>query len=355
MGQVLYTERSWNPLARTVELTEEELRRGGKVTPLSELNLPAMAEAYHRGHWLGGGGTERPLDRLAVGSGVVPVTRVTGTTDPVKVRQAAEFARVLGEFAVRHCGGPARMGVLAEQARAEGVPLWIARRYAEGPAGPVGVAVDRRLMRVDVWGPGAPAVRIRAPHGFPNGSADQGLGLRVTVGDIPAALVLRRRLRKSKSYARVLLPQGVWELRRADSTSSWLLRDERRVALIQRPPHRTHRDPVMVVLPLAPVRYESPDPLDAVLAQAFAVTFGVGDTTGTARFSPPGPRGSGGEPVATDGSWDRPWFSNLGSGSDDNEPGASDGWGSDGGDGGDGGGGDGGGGDSGDGGGGGGD
>ncbi|MFI0976134.1 hypothetical protein ACH4SP_03790 [Streptomyces sp. NPDC021093] len=349
MSQVLYTERSWNPLARTVELTEEELRRGGRVTPLGELNLPAMAEAFHRGHWLGGGGTERPLNLLTAGSGVVPVTRVTGTTAPVKVRQAAEFARALGELALRHCGGPAQVNALAERARAEGVPLWMARRYAHGPVGPVGVAVDRRLVRVDVWGPGAPVVRIRAPHGFLSSAADQAQGLRMTVGDVPASLVLKKKLRKSKSYARARLPQGVWELRRADYTSSWLLRDEQRVALIQRPPRRTRRDPDILLLPLATVRYESPDPLDAVMAQAFAVAFGMGDTTGTARFRLSRPHTRAGEPVATDDAWDRPWFSNLGSGSDDNEPGGSDGWGSDGGDGGDGGGGggDGGGGDSG--------
>ncbi|WP_329404241.1 hypothetical protein [Streptomyces melanogenes] len=347
MSQALYTERSWNPLARTVELTEEDLRRGGKVTPLSELNLPAMAEAFQRGHWLGGGGTERPLDRLTAGSGVIPVTRVTGTTTPVKVRQAAEFAQQLGELAVRHCGGPVQLNALAERARAEGVPLWMARRYAHGPVGQIGVAVDRQLVRVDVWGPGAPPVRIRAPHGFLSGSADQAQGLRMTVGDVPAALVLKKKLRKSKSYAQARLPQGLWELRRADHMSSWLLRDEQRVALIQRPPRRPDLDPGTVLLPLAPVRYESADPLDAVMAQAFAVTFGLGDTTGTARFRLQRPHTNAGEPVATDDSWDRPWFSNLGSGGDDNEPGGSDGWGSDGGDGGDGSGGGGGDGDSG--------
>ncbi|MEU4346135.1 hypothetical protein [Streptomyces sp. NPDC023838] len=347
MSQALYTERSWNPLARTVELTEEDLRRGGRVTPLSELNLPAMAEAFQRGHWLGGGGTERPLEQLAAGSGVIPVTRVTGTTTPVKVRQAAEFAQKLGELAVRHCGGPAQLNALAERAQAEGVPLWMARRYTHGPAGQVGVAVDRRLVRVDVWGPGAPPVRIRAPHGFLSSTADQAQGLRMTVGDVPAALFLKKKLRKSKSYARARLPQGVWELRRADHTSSWLLRDEQRVALIQRPPRRPDLDPGTVLLPLAPVHYESQDPLDALMAHAFAVTFGLGDTTGTARFPLQRPHSSAGEAVATDDSWDRPWFSNLGSGGDDNETGGSDGWGSDGGDGGDGGGGDSGGGDGG--------
>ncbi|WP_438295855.1 hypothetical protein [Streptomyces sp. HUAS TT7] len=334
MSQALYTERSWNPLARTVELTEENLRRSGKVTPLRELNLPAMAEAFQRGHWLGGGGTERPLDLLATGSGVVPVTRVTGTTALVKVRQAAEFAQSLGELAVRHCGGPAHLNAMAEQARAEGVPLWMARRYAHGPAGQVVVAVDRRLVRVDVWGPGAPPVRIRAPHGFLSSAADQAQGLRMTVGDVPAALVLKKKLRKSKSYAQARLPQGVWELRRANYASSWLLRDEQRVALLQRPPRHPDLDTGTVLLPLAPVHYESPDPLDAVMAQAFAVAFGLGDTTGTARFRLQRPHTSAGEPVATDDAWDRPWFSNLGSGGDDNEPGGSDGWGSDGGDGG---------------------
>ncbi|MFI6055219.1 hypothetical protein ACIBCO_34670 [Streptomyces violascens] len=215
----------------------------------------------------------------------------------------------------------------------------MARRYAPGPAGQVGVAVDRRLVRVDVWGPGAPPVRIRAPHGYPSSTADQAQGLRMTVGDTPAALVLKKKLRKSKSYARARLPQGVWELRRASYTSSWLLRDELRVALIQQPPRRPDLDPGTVLLPLAPVHYESPDPLDAVMAQAFAVAFGLGDTTGTARFRLQRQASRASEPVATDDAWDRPWFSNLGSSGDDNEPGGSDGWGSDGGDGGDGGGG----------------
>lgn len=69
MSQALYSERSWNPLARTVELTEDGLRVGGWTMPLSELNLGAMAEAFQRGCWLGGGGTERPLQRLAEGPG----------------------------------------------------------------------------------------------------------------------------------------------------------------------------------------------------------------------------------------------------------------------------------------------
>ncbi|MEH6372988.1 hypothetical protein V7793_01280 [Streptomyces sp. KLMMK] len=341
---MLYSERSWNPLARTVELAEEQLRRGGATTPLSELNLGAMAEAFLRSCWLGAGGAERPLERLADGPGVVPVIRVTGTSTPVKVREAATFARTLGELAVRHCGGPEQVAALAARARAEGVPLWIARRYAPGPAGPVAVAVDRRLVRVDVWGPGAPAVRIRAPHGFYRESPGPSNGLHLTVGDASAELSLKKKLRKSKSSVEVRLHGQHWMLRRENATSSWLLRNEQRVALLTRPPRRPVLEPGTVLLPLAHVQYESPDPLDAVMAQVFAVTFGLGDTTGFARFRAERRRPvHGGEPIATDAGWDRPWFTNLGRGSDDNEPGGGDGWGADGGDSGDSGGGDGGG------------
>ncbi len=82
MDQVLYGERSRNPLARTVHLSEVGLRRGGRTTPLEELNLGAMAEAFLRGAWLGGGGAERPLASLPEGAGLVPVTRATGTCRP---------------------------------------------------------------------------------------------------------------------------------------------------------------------------------------------------------------------------------------------------------------------------------
>ncbi|MFC8222988.1 hypothetical protein ACFUTY_33055 [Streptomyces sp. NPDC057362] len=338
MSEVLYGERSWNPLARIVELSEDGLRRGGRTTPLSELNLGAMAEAFHRGCWLGGGGAERPLEGLAEGAGVVPVTRITGTATPVRVRQAAEFARTLGELAVRRCGGPDQVASLAERSRAEGVPLWIARRHAPGPAGPVTVAVDRRLVRVDVWGPHAPVVRIRAPHGFDRESAQPAKGLRLTVGEATAQLSLKKKLRKSKSCVEVRLP-GLpgqhWVLRREDSTTSSLLRDERRVALLTRPPHQPAAEPGSVLRPLAPVRYESADPLDAVMAQVFSVAFGLGDTTGLARFRSVRRPVSGGEPVATDEAWDRPWYSNLGFGGDDNGSGDGDGWGADGGDSGD--------------------
>ncbi|MEV6327733.1 hypothetical protein [Streptomyces sp. NPDC051909] len=331
---MLYDEQSWNPLARTVRLTEDGLRRGGRTTALGELNLAAMAEAYQRGRWLGGGGAERPLDRLPQGAGAVPVTRVTGTSKPVKVRRAAEFARELGELALRHSGGPEGVGALASRAWAEGVPLWIARRHTQGPAGPITVAVDRRLVRVDVWGPRAPVVRIRAPRGFHRDEADPAKGLRLTVGEATAGLALRKRLRKSRSSVDVRLPGGPhWTLRRDGSASSWLLRDDRRVALLTRPPRRPAVEPGSLLLPLAPVRYESTDPLDAVMAQVFAVAFGLGDTTGLARFRSERRVADGAEPVVTDADWDRSWFSNLGSGSDDNEPGGGDGWGSDGGDG----------------------
>ncbi|MFH9003845.1 hypothetical protein ACH4E5_11480 [Streptomyces afghaniensis] len=334
MNQVLYGESSRNPLARTVRLTEDGLRRGGKATPLYELNLAAMAEAFLRGRWLGGGGTERPLAALPQGPGVVPVTRVTGTTTPLKARQAAEFAHALGELAVRRCGGPDHVAALASQAQAEGVPLWIARRYAPGPAGRVAVTVDRRLVRVDVWGPHAPAVRLRAPYGYRPDSADRAGGLVMTVGDTAARLELSRRLRKSKSKVDIRLPDRLWTLRREDAESSCLLRDDRRVALLTRPSRWPAPPPGSVLLPLADVHHESPDALDAVMAHAVAVSFGLGDTTGLARFRAMKTRRD-----TDDDIWERPWFSNLGRDRTDNEPGGGDGWGSDGGDGGDGGGG----------------
>lgn len=345
MSQVLYSERSWNPLARTVELTEDRLRVGGGSMPLSELNLGAMAEAFQRGSWLGGGGSERPLQQLPEGTGMVPVTRVTGTTRPVRVRQSAQFAHELGAMAVRHCGGPQQVTALTARAQAEGVPLWIARRHAPGPAGPITVAIDRRLARVDVWGPQAPPVRIRAPHGFQPDAADPSKGLCLTIGDVPAQLSFKKKLRKSRSSVEVRLPERHWVLRRESPFTSWLLCGERPVALLTCPPRRPALAPGTLLRPLAEVPYESTDALDAVMAHVFAVAFGLGDATGTARFGPGRrPAVGEGEPFATDATWDRPWFSNLGSGRNDNEPGGDDSWGWDG-DGGDSGGGDGGGGD----------
>ncbi len=275
------------------------------------------------------------------------MTRATGTTKPLKVREAAEFARTLGELAVRHSGGPGQVAAVAEMARAEGVPLWIARRFAPGPAGPIAVAVDRNLVRVDVWGPHAPAVRIRAPFGFHRERTDPAQGLRVTVGEVSAELVLHARKRKSKRYVEVTLPGQRWVLKRESGKSSRLLRDDRPVALLTRPRGRPEPEPGSVLRPLASVQYESPDPLDAVMAHVFAVAFGLGDTTGAARFRAERRRTHFGEPIAVDEWWDRPWFSNLGLDREDNELGGADGWGSDGGDGGDSGGGDGGGGDGG--------
>ncbi|MGP2439534.1 hypothetical protein [Streptomyces sp. JW3] len=337
---MLYAERSRNPLSRTVELTEDRLRVGSLTTPLYELNLGAMAEAYQRGRWLGGGGTERPLHRLAGGAGIVPVTRVTGSCAPVRVRQAAAFAHRLGELAVRWCGGPEQVAALSARARAEGVPLWIARRFAPGPLGQLTVAVDRRLVRVDVWGPHAPVLRLRAPYGFRPAAPEPSRGLRLTVGGTAAGLALEKRFRKSRSFVEVRVPGRHWVLRRETGTSSRLLRDDRPVALLSRPPRRTVRQPGTVLLPLAPVHCTGADPLNAVMAQLCAVAFGLVDTTGSARFrTERGRPAHGDEPAAADDAWDRPWFSNLGSGRQDNEPGGGDGWGSDGGDGGDGGGG----------------
>ncbi|MER8232680.1 hypothetical protein [Streptomyces sp. NPDC094049] len=332
MSGVLYGERSRNPFARTVELTGDRLRRGGTSTPLDVLNLGAMAEAYLRGRWLGGGGSERPLDRLPEGPGVVPVTRVTGTATAVKVRDAAAFARELGELAVRLSGGPAGVAALADRAAAEGVPLWMARRLAGGPAGPVTVAVDRRLVRVDVWGPHAPVVRMRAPYGFRPEAAEPSRGLRLTVGDVTAGLELHKRVRRSRSSVEVTLPGQRWSLRRGSATSSWLLRDEHHVALLSRPARRRAAWQDTVLLPLGPVRYESDDPQDAVMAQFFSVAFGLGDTTGLARFPARRRTRAGAEAVVTDSDWDCSWYSNLGTGGEDCEAGGGDGWGSDGGD-----------------------
>ncbi|MEU6335420.1 hypothetical protein ABZ839_13375 [Streptomyces cellulosae] len=82
MDQVLYRERSRNPLARTVHLGETGLRRGGRTTPLEELNLAAIADAFLRGAWLGGGGAERPLASLPEGAAPVPVTRRPAAASP---------------------------------------------------------------------------------------------------------------------------------------------------------------------------------------------------------------------------------------------------------------------------------
>lgn len=339
MSQEIYSDTSWNPLTRDVVLTAMSLKARGRVVPLHELHLLAMADAYQRGRWLGGGGTERPLERLPESAGFVPVTRITGSCVPVRTRRAAEFARKLGELAVARSGGPRRVAEQAAHARAEGIPLWIARRSAPGPAGPIVVAVDRRSVRVDVLGPGAPAVRLRSPGGVVDQRAAAHRGLTLKVGEDRVELTAHRTWPKSRSSVVARHPVRQWELRRASRHASTLLADGQRVAQLQRPSPRV--TPHTLLLPLAHVEYHGSDPLDAVLAQLFAVSFGLGDATGTVRFARP--RTSGTESI-----WDEPWYSHLGNGRDDNGSGGSsgDGWGADGGggDGGDGGGGDGGGG-----------
>ncbi|GAB2571360.1 hypothetical protein GCM10027168_00060 [Streptomyces capparidis] len=327
-----YTETSRFPLARTVHLTDDGLRVGFGETSFGELNLPAMADSRLRGRWLGAGGAERPFAELPQGPGTVPVTRATGSCKPVRVRRAAEFAHVLGELAVRLSGGPEHVAAAAARAHAEGVPLWIARRYAPGPAGPVAVAVDRRLVRVDVWGPGAPVVRLRATH-TPLTADDlhlPGRGLLLTVGGAPAALTVTSSVRKSRRKVIVGLSDRRWELVRVNSRASRLSRDGRPVADLVRP-LRPVPDRRTGLLPLAGVdHHPAADPLDAVMAHTLAVSFGLGDGSGTVRFRYR--RRHDHDPA-----WDEPWHTGLGTSGDDSGGGAGgDGWG--GGDGGGGGG-----------------
>ncbi|WP_461038473.1 hypothetical protein [Streptomyces mayteni] len=320
MAEPLYSEGSWNPLTTKVTLTASELRVGGRHMALSELNLPAMADAYLRGRWLGAGGTEVLLADLGAGSGVVPVIRVTGSSKPVRVRRAAEFARALGELAVRQVGGQAAVQGHAERAAREGVPLWMARRLAPGPAGgPIAVAVDRRLMRADVWAADAPTARLRGPQGLVAGDENMPALLALTVGEQPAALTVERGWRKSRRSVTVSSSFGQWQLARESWNASRLLRDGGSVALITRPGGRERRG--QLVLPLARVEHHTSFPVDAVLAHFFAVCFGLGDDTGTIRF---GSR----RPEPDEMEWDDSWFTGLGDGRDDNGPGArGDGWG----------------------------
>ncbi|MGK5532565.1 hypothetical protein [Streptomyces sp. URMC 129] len=344
MSNVIYAEKSWNPLAASVNLTDGELRQGGRRMPLAELNAVAMADAYLRGMWLGGGGTERPLSSLPSGPGTVPVIRVTGAARPIQVRRAAEFARVLGDLTVRMSGGPDAVAEAAERAAHEDVPLWMARRVAHGPAGPVVVAVDRRLVRADVWTPGLPVARLRGPYGMPAGLTEVPPNLVVTIGEMPAYVTLLQHWRKTKRGVILQAAQGRWELWRHDARASRLLRDGQPVALLRRPAPTAGRGALL--LPLADVRHETADALDAVIAHFFAVVFGLGDGTGSIRFGTRRPLPEPEEPMA----WEEPWFTGLGSGSDDSGPGGGgDGWSGDGGsgDGGSGGGSDGGGGDGG--------
>ncbi|TNM32153.1 hypothetical protein [Streptomyces sedi] len=311
-------KRGWNPLARAVTLTEHELRVGARRTPVGELALVAVADAWLRGVWLGGGGSERPLAGLPHGPGRLPLVRASGTALPLRVRDVAGFAAALGELAARHAGGAGAVREAARRAAAEGVPLWIARRQAPGPGGrPVTVAVDRRLVRADVWVEGAPAVRLRGPYGWSAGAGDPLAGLGVTIGERPVDMAPTwGRWGRSVTFS-----DGAteWELIRATRDSGRLLRDGEPVATIARPTGR----PVNGLLPLADVRHRSRDPLDAALAHLCGVALGLGEATGTARFggrhSQPSP-----EVPAT---WELPWYTGLGESRDDSGPGASgDGW-----------------------------
>lgn len=320
-----YTEkRSWNPLSPSVSLTEHELRVGTRRLPLGQLRLVAIAEAWLRGAWVGGGGSERPLAALPADRGTVPVIRASGTAQPLKVREAARFAAALGELAVRHCGGADAVREAGRLAAAEGVPLWIARRWAPGPHGrPVWVAVDRRLVRADVWTEGAPPVRLRGPHGWSAEPDEPVRGLTVTVGEWPATLGATLGWRKSRRSVSLAGGGSGWRLTRDGTTSGRLLRDGRPVALLSRPEARETRVAEDELLPLARVRYESSDPLDAALAHLFGVAFGLGDATGTVRFGTRRPQPEPDEPET----WELPWFTGLRPGRDDSGPGASgDAW-----------------------------
>lgn len=360
---MLYAEKSWNPLAAAVQLTNWTLRIGLRQTPLTELNLVAMADAYQRGQWLGGGGALRPLHALPADSGIVPITRFTGSAKPLKVKEARAFADALGRLAVQHSGGPAAVAQQAALAAQHQVPLWLARRTAVSPSGPVTVTVDRRLVRADVWAQGLPAVRLRGPRGLLANRQDPTADIRVFVesdptgsptGSRPAEQALLSTTESWRKSRRSLTVHthgtGVWTLTRHNARSSWLSHNGQQVALLTRPtPAAGHR--AAELQPLTEVRYETHSPMAPVMAHFFGVSFGIGDLTGKVRFGsrrPDSDGGDGGPDGAGDASWSRPWFTSLGGGRDDSDGGdnhdggtGSDGGGSDSGDGGsDGGGGD---------------
>ncbi|RMI25202.1 hypothetical protein, partial [Streptomyces triticirhizae] len=210
------------------------------------------------------------------------------------------------------------------RAAAEGVPLWIARRQAPGPHGrPVWVAVDRRLVRADVWTEDAPPARLRGPRGWTAEPNDPVRGLTVTVGAWPATLGATLGWRKSKRSLSLAAGGAVWRLTRDDATSSRLLRDERPVALLSRPATIDTLVAEDALLPLARVAHESADPVDAVVAHLCGVAFGLGDATGTVRFGSRRQPPDEDEPLV----WELPWHTGLGRGRDDSGPGASgDGW-----------------------------
>ncbi|MEV1009254.1 hypothetical protein [Streptomyces sp. NPDC049881] len=152
MTRPVYGEPGRFPPRHRVRPDGRHLRNGRyawRRVPVDDLHLAAMADAYPHGRWLGGGGSTRPL----------------------RVRRAEEFMRRLGELAVRRSGGPE--GVARHtppRAAREGVPLWMARRVAPGPAGPVAVTLDPAPSRADVRSHGCappPAAPPNAPASPP--------------------------------------------------------------------------------------------------------------------------------------------------------------------------------------------
>ncbi|AKH81379.1 hypothetical protein AA958_03360 [Streptomyces sp. CNQ-509] len=315
---VVYAERSWNPLAAKVRLTADglSLARGSYVRA-GDMNLMAMAEAYVRGKWLGGRGTERALARIRNGPGAVPLTRVTGSAQVIRVRQAAAFAGALGELAVELSGGPAEVAAAGRRAEEEGVPLWMARRSAAGPhGGMVTVALDRRLVRADVWAagvPGTPAVRLRGEAGLTTEEVrTRNPPLTVTVAGRPAVLTVLDSSARGL-VARLRTARTQWELEGRDVESSRLLRGGRPVALLTR--RRDFEVRYAAVEPLRDVRYESGDPLDAVVAHFFGAVCGAGDENALIRLGTVepvrDPYGAGGADGAQRG-WDTPYSTDLG-------------------------------------------
>jgi len=309
--EVVYEDKTWNPLLSSVRLTASEAKLGICRMPAQELNTAAMADAYLRGRWLGGGGMEHALEEIPKENGTVPVTRASGSCAPFKVRQPAALVAHLGPWAVRACGGAEAVAAAAQRAAAEGVPLWMAQRTAYGPAGALlAVAVDRRSVRADVWGPDAPAVRLRGRAGPRIDQRAMAAQLAVSVGESAAELTAVEPgagpAADPGGRVAVRTEWGTWELVRQHDRSSRLLRDGRPVAWLVRPAPAPDD---ALLLPLADVRYETPDPLDAVMAHFFAVSFGLGKWTGVVRFGSHSdfPLPEPGEPQQ----WEQPWHTGL--------------------------------------------
>lgn len=307
--EVVFEDRTWHPLRSSVRLTDREVKLSICRMPPEELNVVAMADAYLRGRWLGGGGMERALEEIPKGHGTVPITRVTGACAPFTVRHASALVGHLGPWLVRASGGAQAVEAAMERAAHEGVPLWITRRTAPGPAGEVRVAVDRRSVRADVWGPNAPAVRLRGRLAERTNQRTLAAQAAVSVGDTPASLSVVEPGVFSPGRGQVTLTteQGCWELVHQDNRSSRLARDGHPVAWLIRPP-RGRNDALL--LPLADVRLETPDPLDAVMAHFFAVSCGLGKHTGVLRFGIHRRAGPLPKPNDPD-QWGRSWHTGL--------------------------------------------